>query len=125
VISEDFAMLKRGRGYGGGSFLSWIISLCDLEPSYCQLLKRGSVEINFYMGINDAKGKKSQRLRRIEDFISYLSLTSSILSRGIHWMSWCSANHQKYISPPKTPIRPDISGPLAGFQRLWSDMSGP
>jgi hypothetical protein len=37
---EDFVMLKRGRGYGWGSFLSCIISLCDLEPSYCKLLEK-------------------------------------------------------------------------------------
>jgi hypothetical protein len=76
------------------------------------------------MGINDEK-EKSQRLRRIEDFISYLSFKSSVLSRGIHWVSWCSANHQKYIPPPKTHVRSDISAPLTGFQRIWLDMSGP
>jgi hypothetical protein len=38
-------------------------------------------EINFYMGINDEKKKKSQRLHRIEDFIFYLSSKSSVLSR--------------------------------------------
>jgi hypothetical protein len=38
-------------------------------------------------------------------------------------MSWCSANHKKSIQPPKTPVRPDISAPLAEFQRLWPDMS--
>jgi hypothetical protein len=47
----------KGEGVWWKKFLSWIISLCDLESSYCQLLKRGSVEINFYMGINDEKGK--------------------------------------------------------------------
>jgi hypothetical protein len=52
-----------------------------------------------------------------------LSSRSSVLSWGIHWVSWCSANHQKSILPPKTPIRPFISGPLAGFQRLWPDKS--
>jgi hypothetical protein len=41
-------------------------------------------EINFYMVINDEKRKKSQKLRRIEHFIFYLSFKSSILSRGIH-----------------------------------------
>jgi hypothetical protein len=44
------------------------------------------VEINFYMGINDEK--KSQRLHRIEDSIFYLSSRSSVLSRGIHLVSW-------------------------------------
>jgi hypothetical protein len=39
-------------------------------------------EINFYMGINDKKRKKSRRLRRIENFIYFLSYRSSILSRG-------------------------------------------
>jgi hypothetical protein len=45
------------------------------------------VEINFYIGINDEK-EKSQRLRRIKDFIFYLSSGSSVLSMGIHWVSW-------------------------------------
>jgi hypothetical protein len=40
------------------------------------------VEINLYMGISDEKRKKSQRLHRIENFISYLSSRSFILSRG-------------------------------------------
>jgi hypothetical protein len=42
-------------------------------------------EINFYMGINDEKGKS---LRRIKDFIFYLSSRISVLSRGMHWVSW-------------------------------------
>jgi hypothetical protein len=45
--------------------------------------------------------------------------------KGIHWVSWWSAKHQKSILPPKTPIRPDISGSLAEFQRFWPDISGP
>jgi NifU-like protein involved in Fe-S cluster formation len=36
-------------------------------------------EINFYMSINDQKG--------IEDIIFYLSSRSSVLSRGIYWVS--------------------------------------
>jgi hypothetical protein len=28
-------------------FLSWIISLCDLEPSYCQLLEKGEATKSF------------------------------------------------------------------------------
>jgi hypothetical protein len=31
----------------------------------------------------------------------------------------------KSILPPKSHVRPDISDHLAGFQRLWTDMSGP
>jgi hypothetical protein len=31
----------------------------------------------------------------------------------------------KSALPPKSHVRPDISGPLAEFQRLWPDMSGP
>jgi hypothetical protein len=38
------------------------------------------------------KKGKSQRFLRIEDFIFYLSYKSSILSRGIHWVSWRNAN---------------------------------
>jgi hypothetical protein len=30
----------KGEGVWLKKFLSWIISLCDLEPSYCQLLKK-------------------------------------------------------------------------------------
>jgi hypothetical protein len=45
-------------------------------------------EIKFYMGYNEEKREKSRRFLRIEDFIFYLSLKSSILSRGIHWVSW-------------------------------------
>jgi hypothetical protein len=29
-------------------FLSWIISLCDLEPSYCQLLEKGQATKSFW-----------------------------------------------------------------------------
>jgi hypothetical protein len=71
------------------------------------------------------KRGKVVKIRRIEYFISYLSSTSSVLSRGIHWVSWWSIKHQKSILSPKTPIRPDISGLLAGFQRLWLDMPSP
>jgi hypothetical protein len=86
------------------------------------------------------KKAKVTKLRRIEDFISYLSSKSSVLLRGIHWVSWWSVKHQKSILPQKTLVRPDISGFLAGFQRLglsalsgsvagfqwlWPDMSGP
>jgi hypothetical protein len=28
------------------------------------------------------------KIRRIENFIFYLSFRSSVLSRGIHWVSW-------------------------------------
>jgi hypothetical protein len=47
-------------------------------------IQRGNtdVEINFYMGINDEKRKKSRRLCRIKDFIFYLSFRSSVLLRG-------------------------------------------
>jgi hypothetical protein len=30
----------------------------------------------------------------------------------------------KSILPPKTPVRPNISGLIDGFQRLWPNMSG-
>jgi hypothetical protein len=44
------------------------------------------VELNFYMSINDEK-RKIVKIRKIEDFISYLSCRSSVLLRGIHSMS--------------------------------------
>jgi hypothetical protein len=52
-------------------------------------IKKGNtdIKINFYMGINDEK-EKVKKLRRIEDFIFYLSSRGSVLSRGIHWVSW-------------------------------------
>jgi hypothetical protein len=31
----------------------------------------------------------------------------------------------KSTLPPKTPVRLDISGSVAEFQRLWSNMSNP
>jgi hypothetical protein len=31
----------KGEGVWLRKFLSWIISLCDLEPSFCQLLEKG------------------------------------------------------------------------------------
>jgi hypothetical protein len=40
------------------------------------------------------KREKSWRFLRIENFIFYLSPRNSILSMGIHWMSWWSAKHQ-------------------------------
>jgi hypothetical protein len=40
------------------------------------------------------KKKKSRRFLRIEDFIFYLSTRNSVLSRGIHWVSWGSIKHQ-------------------------------
>jgi hypothetical protein len=45
------------------------------------------IEIKFYMGINDEK-EKVTKICRIKDFISYLSSRSSVLSMGIHWVSW-------------------------------------
>jgi hypothetical protein len=33
------------------------------------------------------KKEKVVKIRRIEDFISYLSFRSSVLSRGAHWVS--------------------------------------
>jgi hypothetical protein len=71
------------------------------------------------------KKEKVTKIHRIEDFIFYLSFRSSVLSSGIQWVSWWTAKHQKSIPPLKTPVSPDISILLAGFYRLWSDMSGP
>jgi hypothetical protein len=45
------------------------------------------VEINFYMGINDEKGKSHEDYIELR-IIFYLSSRSSVLSRGIHWVSW-------------------------------------
>jgi hypothetical protein len=54
------------------------------------IIQKGNtdVKINLYMGINDEKGKKIMKNRKIEDFIFYLSFRSSVLSKGIHWVSW-------------------------------------
>jgi hypothetical protein len=70
------------------------------------------------------KEEKVTKIRRIEDFISYLNSRSSVLSKGDKLGELVKCKTSKSILPPKTPIRPDISGLLAGFQRLWSDMSG-
>jgi hypothetical protein len=53
------------------------------------IIQKGNtnVEIIFYMGIN-VKKEKVTKIHRIEDFIFYLSFMSSVLSRGVHWMSW-------------------------------------
>jgi hypothetical protein len=75
------------------------------------------------MSIDDEKGRKSWRLRRIEDSIFYLSYRSFVLSMEIYWVSWWNVKHQKSIIPPKTSVRSDISGIIARFQRLWPDMS--
>jgi hypothetical protein len=115
----------KGEGVGWWSFYHGLSLYVILRQVIANWWERRSIEINFYMGINDEKGKKSWRLHRIEDFISYLSSTSSILSKRIHWVSWCSANHQKSILPPKTPVKPNISAPLARFQRLCPNMSSP
>jgi hypothetical protein len=38
---EDFAMLKRGSRFWLRKLLSWIIYICDLELSYCELWEEG------------------------------------------------------------------------------------
>jgi hypothetical protein len=50
-------MLKMGRGYGGISFYYELSLYVILSQIIVNCWKRGSVEINFYMGINDEKGK--------------------------------------------------------------------
>jgi hypothetical protein len=42
-LCHHVKILRCLKGEGGmvDDVLSWIISLCDLEPSYCQLLKKG------------------------------------------------------------------------------------
>jgi hypothetical protein len=55
------------------------------------------------------KKKKSQRFVRIEDCIFYLSPNNSVLSRGaLGDLVKCKI--LKSILPPKSPVRPDISG---------------
>jgi hypothetical protein len=57
---EDFVMLKRGRGYGGGSFCHGLSLYVILSQVIANCSKRGSVEINFYIGINDEKEKSHE-----------------------------------------------------------------
>jgi hypothetical protein len=67
---EDFAMLKRGRGYGGGTFCHGLSLYVILSQVIANCWKRGSVEINFYMDINDEKGKSHKDY--VELMILYL-----------------------------------------------------
>jgi hypothetical protein len=64
------------------------------------------------------KEEKVTKIHRIEDFISYLSSRSSVLSRGDTLGELVKCKISKSILPPKTPVRTDISGLLARFQRL-------
>jgi hypothetical protein len=82
------------------------------------------VEINFYMGINDEKGKSHEDYveLRILYFIRVLGAPSyegDILGELVK----CKTS--KIYPTTKAPVSPDISGPLAGFQRLWPNMSNP
>jgi hypothetical protein len=45
-------------------------------------------EINFYMGYNEEKKENSRIFLKIEDCTFYLSPRNSVLSRGMHWVSW-------------------------------------
>jgi hypothetical protein len=45
-------------------------------------------ETDFYMGYNEEKRKKSRRFLRIGDCIFSLSPRNTVLSRGVHWVSW-------------------------------------
>ena len=71
----------------------------------------------------EKKGKVT-KLLRIEDLMFYLSPRNSVLSRGMpEWVG--EVQIIKINLPPKSPVRPDISGLLAGFQWGLPDMSGP
>jgi hypothetical protein len=73
---EVFAVLKRGRGYGGGSFCHGLFL-----------------------------------------YVTLSQVIANCWKRGIHWVSWWSANHQKSFLPPKTPMRSDMSVPQAKHVR--------
>jgi hypothetical protein len=68
------------------------------------------------MGYNEEKGKshKDSLELRILYFINGDALSELV-----------ECKTSKSILPPKSPVRPDISVPLAGFQRLWSGLSSP
>jgi hypothetical protein len=76
---EDFAMLKRERGYGGGSFYHVLSLYVILSQVIANCWKRGSVEINFYMGINDEKGKS------LEDYIELMILYLIWVLRALYY----------------------------------------
>jgi hypothetical protein len=56
--------------------------MCDIQKG------NTNDEINFSMGYNEEKREKSRRFLRIEDCILYLSPKNSVLSRGMHLVSW-------------------------------------
>jgi hypothetical protein len=83
--------------------------------------------------------EKSRRSLRIKEFLFYLSPTSSVLFRGMHWESWWSENHQNLSTNQSfqkkrtypcfwpnsrnycqaCPVSgPDMSGPTPAPQRL-------
>jgi hypothetical protein len=76
------------------------------------------------MAYNEKK-EKSWRSLRIREIILYLCPKSSILSRGMHRVSWWSANRRRHISNPTYQKNPNISDLLIRFQRRLSNMSGP
>jgi hypothetical protein len=45
-------------------------------------------EIKLYMGYNEEKGKSREDSLELRIFIFYSSPKSSVLSRGIPWVSW-------------------------------------
>jgi hypothetical protein len=71
----------------------------------------------FYMSINVKKQKSHEDFVELRILYLILVLGAPYYQGRIHWVSWYSANHQKYILPPKTPIRPDISD-LSAFSRV-------
>jgi hypothetical protein len=101
-------------------FLSWNISLCDLEPSYCQLLKRGKRWNKFLYGINDEKWKSREDY--IELRILYLIWVLGALYYQEGYIGWVGAvqtikilsHHQKILSGQTYPAPSQILETLAG-----------
>jgi hypothetical protein len=155
-LFDHVKILQCLKGEGGmvEEVLSWIISLCDLEPSYCQLLKKGDT-------LSELVKCKPSKI--------HLTIKNSCQAKHIRPPSWIPETLTGHVQPPSqtcpssqsfpkltknfwlpgripeaflrhvrpqprhvrsNPISqglspgPNISDPQAGFQRGWTDMSG-
>jgi hypothetical protein len=81
-------------------------------------------EINFYMSYNEEKGKSHKDSLELR-ILYFILVLGTLYNQGGALGELMKCKTSKSILPSKSPVRPDISSPLAGFQRLWPSMSGP